>query len=108
VVNRASDTGSVDDLDMQNVVAALDTDDDSCDVVFARGKAYVSYSQANTVLVSLTGDRDGRPRRDTGPHPHRRRGPVREGVGPNGEVLVAIFESGAARPCSAEGSIPRR
>ena len=53
VVNHISDTVSVVDLATGNVVATLDTDDEPCDVVFAGApqRAFVSCSQANTVLV---------------------------------------------------------
>jgi len=53
VVNHVSDTVSVVDLMSGSVVATLDTDDEPTDVVFAGSpeRAFVSCSQANTVLV---------------------------------------------------------
>ncbi len=53
VVNHISDSVSVVDLATRNVVATLETDDEPADVVFAGTpqRAFVSCSQANTVLV---------------------------------------------------------
>ena len=53
VVNHVSDSVSVVDLTTHNVVATLRTDDEPADVVFAGTppRAYVSCSQANTLLV---------------------------------------------------------
>ena len=53
VVNHVSDTVSVVDLVLGQVVATLVTDDEPCDVVFAGNpaRAFVSCSQANTVMV---------------------------------------------------------
>lgn len=52
VVNHVSDSISVVDLTTRNVVATLRTDDEPADVVFAGAelRAYVSCSQANTIL----------------------------------------------------------
>jgi YVTN family beta-propeller protein len=53
VVNHVSDSISVVDLANDNVMMTLATDDEPCDVVFAGTpqRAFVSCSQANTVLV---------------------------------------------------------
>jgi len=53
VVNHVSDSVSIVDLDARNVVRTIVTDDEPCDVVFAGApeRAFVSCSQANTVLV---------------------------------------------------------
>ncbi len=53
VVNHVSDSVSIVDLTTANVVATLSTDDEPADVVFAGSpqRAFVSCSQANTVLV---------------------------------------------------------
>jgi YVTN family beta-propeller protein len=53
VVNHISDSVSVVDLTARTVVTTLRTDDEPADVVFAGAerRAYVSCSQANTVLV---------------------------------------------------------
>ncbi|MFN0059265.1 MAG: beta-propeller fold lactonase family protein [Planctomycetota bacterium] len=53
VVNHISDSVSLVDLNALNVVETLATDDEPTDVVFAGapGRAFVSCSQANTVLV---------------------------------------------------------
>lgn len=53
VVNHVSDSISIVDLATMRVVATLRTDDEPCDVVFAGApeRAFVSCSQANTVLV---------------------------------------------------------
>ena len=53
VVNHVSDSISIVDLTTGHVRATLDTHDEPCDVVFAGlpERAFVSCSQANTVLV---------------------------------------------------------
>jgi len=53
VVNHVSDSVSIVDLGTMRVVATLDTDDEPADVVFAGTpeRAFVSCSQANTLLV---------------------------------------------------------
>lgn len=53
VVNHISDSISIVDLATMSVRATLNTDDEPCDVVFAGfpQRAFVSCSQANTVLV---------------------------------------------------------
>ena len=51
VVNHVSDSVSVVDLVAGQVFATLATDDEPCDVAFAGGRAFVSCSQANTVLA---------------------------------------------------------
>ncbi len=51
VVNHISDSVSVVDIAALRIVATLQTEDEPADVVFARGRAFVSCSQANQVLV---------------------------------------------------------
>jgi YVTN family beta-propeller protein len=53
VVNHVSDSVSIVDLAARNVVRTISTDDEPCDVVFAGApeRAFISCSQANTVLV---------------------------------------------------------
>ena len=51
VINHISDSISIVDLPTRRVVATLACDDEPADVVFAGGKAFVSCSQANTLLV---------------------------------------------------------
>jgi len=53
VVSHISDSVNIVNLTTMNVVATLRTDDEPCDVVFAGApiKAYVSCSQANTVMT---------------------------------------------------------
>ncbi|MEM9304793.1 MAG: YncE family protein [Pseudomonadota bacterium] len=91
VVNHVSDTVSIVDLTSRRVIATLATDDEPYDIVFAGGRAYVSCSQANTVLVFD-------PQRLDQP-PVRVRIEAEEpralAVSPDGRtVYAAIFESG--------------
>ena len=51
VVNHISDSVSVVDVNQRMVLATLQTHDEPFDVVFANGRAYVSCSQVNQVLV---------------------------------------------------------
>jgi len=93
VVNHVSDTISIVDLVVGQVVATLQTDDEPCDVVFAGSpqRAFVSCSQANTVLVFDPANRSAPPTRLTldGEDPRVL------AVSPGGDkVYVAIFESG--------------
>jgi len=61
VVNHLSDSIAVVDLDRMVVTRTLHTDDEPCDVVFARGRAFVSCSQADTLLVFDLADLDAAP-----------------------------------------------
>jgi len=61
VVNHVSDSVSVVDLDRMVVVRTLRTGDEPCDVVFARGRAFVSCSQDNRLLVYDLADLDAAP-----------------------------------------------
>ena len=90
VVNQLSDSVSIVDLASRNVVATLATEDEPADVVFSRDRAYVSCSQANSVLVFDLEDLTAAPRRVAidGEDPRAL------AVGPSGEVYAAIFESG--------------
>jgi DNA-binding beta-propeller fold protein YncE len=93
VVNHVSDSVSVVALARGNVVATLDTDDEPCDVVFAGTppRAFVSCSQANTVLVFDPTDLSVAPVRI----PIRGEDPRALAVSRAGhEVYVAVFESG--------------
>jgi len=51
VVNHISDSVSIVDVALRQVRATLATDDEPFDVVFAQGRAFVSCSQVNRVLV---------------------------------------------------------
>lgn len=91
VVNHISDSVSIVDLAAGNVVRTLKTDDEPADVVFAGGRAFVSCSQANTVLVFDLAALDAAPVRIqvVGEDPRAL------AVSPDGSrVYVAIFESG--------------
>jgi len=93
VVNHISDSVSIVSLSGGAVVATLDTDDEPADVVFAGSpeRAYVSCSQANTVLVFDPADRSAAPTRLA----LRGEDPRAMAVSPGGDkVYVAIFESG--------------
>jgi len=93
VANHLSDSVSVVDLVGRQVIATLATDDEPCDVVFAGipQRAYVSCSQANTVLVFDPSDLTAPPARIEidGEDPRAL------AVSPSGDkVYAAIFESG--------------
>jgi YVTN family beta-propeller protein len=93
VVNHVSDSVSIVDLAAGNVKATLDTDDEPCDVVFAGtpARAFVSCSQANTVLVFDPANLATAPVRLA----IRGEDPRAMAVNPKGDkVYVAIFESG--------------
>jgi YVTN family beta-propeller protein len=91
VVNHLSDSVSVVDLTARAVVDTLPTDDEPCDVVFARGRAFVSCSQTSTVLVFDPEQRSGAPVRI----PILGEDPRALAVSPDGGVVyAAIFESG--------------
>ncbi|MCB9853731.1 MAG: beta-propeller fold lactonase family protein [Phycisphaerales bacterium] len=93
VVNQISDSISIVDLDLGLVIRTLDTDDEPADVVFspASQRAFVSCSQADTVLVFDLTAMDAPPTRIS-----------IEGEDPRAlvfnaarnEVCVAVFESG--------------
>lgn len=51
VVNHISDTVSIVDLTYGLVIQTLQTEDEPADVVFANGNAYVSCSQANSLMI---------------------------------------------------------
>ncbi len=91
VVNHISDSVLIVDLVTQRVVRALATDDEPADVCFAAGKAFVSCSQANTILVFDLANLAATPTRIAlvGEDPRAL------AVSPDGtKVYVAIFESG--------------
>ncbi|HEX6883344.1 MAG TPA: YncE family protein [Planctomycetota bacterium] len=93
VVNHVSDSVSIVDLVAGHVVATLATDDEPCDVVFAGApqRAFVSCSQANTVLVFDPADLAAAPQRVT----IRGEDPRALAVSSDGtRVYAAIFESG--------------
>ncbi|MEQ1895151.1 MAG: hypothetical protein ABL998_21640, partial [Planctomycetota bacterium] len=92
VVNHVSDTISIVDLAAGQVVATLATDDEPCDVVFAGTpqRAFVTCSQANTVLVFDPANRAAAPVRLT----LEGEDPRALAVSPAGDkVYAAIFES---------------
>jgi YVTN family beta-propeller protein len=101
VVNQLSDSVSIVDLAARNVVATLATEDEPADVVFSRGRAFVSCSQANSVLVFDLDDLAAVPRRVA----IEGEDPRALAVGPHGEVYAAIFESGNATTVLGGGLI---
>lgn len=93
VVNHISDSVSVVDLATRNVIATLKTDDEPADVIFAGSpvRAFVSCSQANTMLVFDPSNLAAAPTRIAidGEDPRAL------AVSTDGSrVFVAIFESG--------------
>ncbi len=93
VVNHLSDSISLVDLASGQVESTLATDDEPCDVVFAGSplRAFVSCSQANTVLVFDPSNRSSPPLRITldGEDPRAL------ALSPTGDkIYAAIFESG--------------
>ncbi|MBK8180540.1 MAG: beta-propeller fold lactonase family protein [Planctomycetes bacterium] len=91
VVNHVSDSISIVDLVTSRVAATLATDDEPADVVFAAGRAFVSCSQANTVLVFDLANLGAAPTRI----PLFGEDPRALAVSPDGtRVYAAIFESG--------------
>lgn len=93
VVNHVSDSVSIVDLPTGRVLATLETDDEPCDVVFAGApeRAFVSCSQANSVLVFDPLDLEAPPVRI----PIEAEDPRALAVSPLCDrVYVAVFESG--------------
>ncbi|MEM6573591.1 MAG: hypothetical protein AAF736_04930 [Pseudomonadota bacterium] len=93
VVNHISDTVSVVDLAGRQVTATLQTDDEPFDIVFAGDplRAFVSCSQANTILVYNVQDLSQPPERIN----LSAEDPRSLAVSPDGsKVYAAIFESG--------------
>ena len=93
VVNHVSDSISIVSLSAGRVVATLATDDEPADVVFAGTpeRAFVTCSQANTVLVFDPAQRAAAPLR----LPIRGEDPRALARSPDGtRVYAAIFESG--------------
>jgi YVTN family beta-propeller protein len=93
VANHLSDSVSVVDLATRRVVATLACDDEPADVIFAGTpeRAFVSCSQANTVLVFDPEDLDEAPTRVA----IGAEDPRALAKSPDGEkVYVAVFESG--------------
>jgi DNA-binding beta-propeller fold protein YncE len=93
VVNHVSDSVSVVSLARRNVIATLATDDEPCDAVFAGTpeRAFVSCSQANTLLVLDPEHPEAEPLRIS----LQGEDPRALAVSPAGErVYVALFESG--------------
>ncbi|MGQ0802051.1 MAG: YncE family protein [Pseudomarimonas sp.] len=92
VVNHISDSVSIVDVAARRVRDTLATDDEPFDVVFAQGRAFVSCSQVNRVLVFDAAD-PGTPQRIT----INGEDPRALAVSADGrQVYVAIFESGNA------------
>ena len=91
VVNQVSDSVSVVDLVAGRVIATLATDDEPADVVFAAGRAFVSCSQANRVLVYDVAQLRQAPQRIA----IEGEDPRAMAVSADGtRVYVAVFESG--------------
>jgi len=93
VVNHISDSISVVDVATRSVRTTLQTDDEPFDVVFANGRAFVSCSQVNSLLVFNLADLSLAPTRV----PIRAEDPRALAVSADGRsVYAAIFESGNA------------
>ena len=93
VVNHLSDTVTVVDPLQGKTTAVLHTDDEPCDVAFAQGRAFVTCSQANTLLVFDPSDLSAEPERIL----LEGEDPRAAAVSPDGtQVYVAFFESGNA------------
>ncbi|GMU44723.1 MAG: hypothetical protein AMXMBFR25_27090 [Lysobacterales bacterium] len=93
VVNHVSDSVSVVDVAARRVRATLRTADEPFDLVFAAGKAFVSCSQANQLLVYDVANLAAAP----AVVPIRGEDPRALAVSPDGRtVYAAIFESGNA------------
>jgi YVTN family beta-propeller protein len=104
VANHVSDSVSIVDLAAGHVIATLETDDEPCDVVFAGSpaRAFVSCSQANTVLVFDPSDLAAPPQRLE----IRGEEPRAMAVSPGGgKVYVAIFESGNGTSVLGGGAV---
>jgi len=100
VVNHVSDSVSVVDLSTRRVRATLATADEPFDVVFANGRAFVSCSQANQVLVFELADLARAPV----VVPIQAEDPRALAVSADGRsVYAAIFESGNATTILAGG-----
>ncbi len=103
VVNHISDSISIVNLVTGHVRATLSTDDEPCDVVFAGSpkRAFVTCSQANTVLVFNPLNLDAAPTRIS----IRGEDPRALAVSPTGDkVYAAIFESGNQTTLLAGGT----
>lgn len=91
VVNHVSDSISVVDLSNGLVIRTLQTEDEPADVVFANGRAYVSCSQANSLMVFNLANLNAAPEII----PLHGEDPRALAVSPNeNRVYVAFFESG--------------
>lgn len=105
VVSHISDSVNIVSLSAGNVVATVRTDDEPCDVVFAGTpqRAFVSCSQANTVLVIDPADLSAAATRLTllGEDPRAMAVNVT-----GSEVYVAIFESGNRTTILGGGAAP--
>lgn len=104
VVNHVSDSVSIVRLSTRSVVGTLTTDDEPCDVVFGGtpARAFVSCSQANTVLVYDMASLPTPPARITidGEDP-RAMAVSADGT----KVYVAIFESGNSTTILGGGAV---
>jgi YVTN family beta-propeller protein len=104
VVNHVSDSLSIVDLVAGQVIATLATDDEPCDVVFAGTppRAFVSCSQANSVLVFDPANRGVPPIRI----PLDGEDPRALAVSPDGSTIyAAIFESGNRTTILSSGGV---
>lgn len=93
VVNHISDSISIVDLNLGVVTRTLQTEDEPADVVFANGRAFVTCSQVNKILVFDLSDLSAAPQEIEvlGEDPRAL------AVSPDGRrVYAAIFESGNA------------
>ncbi len=102
VVNHLSDSVSVVDVGSRTVVHTLLTDDEPADVVFADGDprvAYVSCSQANSVLTFFLDDLSRAP----APLTLAIEEPRSLAIGNSGTLFVTSFESGNGTTVLAGG-----
>ncbi|MFN0008985.1 MAG: hypothetical protein ACKVXR_13870, partial [Planctomycetota bacterium] len=104
VVNHVSDSVSIVRLSTRSVVATLKTDDEPCDVVFGGtpARAFVSCSQANTVLVYDLASLSQAPTRIAIDGEDPRAMAV---SGDGTKVYVAVFESGNSTTILGGGGI---
>ncbi|MFN0007297.1 MAG: YncE family protein, partial [Planctomycetota bacterium] len=104
VVNHVSDSVSIVRLSTRSVVATLKTDDEPCDVVFGGtpARAFVSCSQANTVLVYDLASLSQAPTRIAIDGEDPRAMAV---SGDGTKVYVAVFESGNATTILGGGAV---
>lgn len=102
VANHVSDSVSIVDVATRRVRATLSTADEPFDIAFAGGRAFVTCSQANRLLVFEAADPSAAP----AVVPIAAEDPRALAVSPDGRtVYAAIFESGNASTILAGGLV---